>query len=145
MIGKTLQDILDEKGTNANELSKMIGVSCQTIYSIIKRDNMKIDFEVLLKICKALNVSVERFYSDYCDYSEAAYLLSPHEKELVSAYREHPDMQKSVNLLLGINSDNFSTERLTAARKEEGGGVEIRTMNDSEKEAVINKTFGEGF
>mgnify|MGYP000883762175 CR=1 FL=1 len=47
MIGKTLQDILDEKGTNANELSKMIGVSCQTIYSIIKRDNMKIVFEVL--------------------------------------------------------------------------------------------------
>lgn len=105
MIGKTLQDILDEKGTNANELSKMIGVSCQTIYSIIKRDNMKIDFEVLLKICKALNVSVERFYSDYCDYSEAAYLLSPHEKELVSAYREHPDMQKSVDKLLGIEPE----------------------------------------
>lgn len=105
MIGKTLQDILDEKGTNANELSKMIGVSCQTIYSIIKRDNMKIDFEVLLKICKALNVSVERFYSDYCDYSEAAYLLSPHEKELVSAYREQPDMQKSVDKLLGIEPE----------------------------------------
>lgn len=105
MIGKTLQDILDEKGTNANELSKMIGVSCQTIYSIIKRDNMKIDFEVLLKICKALNVSVERFYSDYCDYSETAYLLSPHEKELVSAYREHPDMQKSVDKLLGIEPE----------------------------------------
>ena len=54
-------------------------------------------------------------------------------------------MQKSVNLLLGINSDNFSTERLTAARKEKGGGAEKRAMDDSEKEAVINKTFGEDF
>ena len=107
MIGKTLQDILDEKGTNANELSKMIGVSCQTIYSIIKRDNMKIDFEVLLKICKALNVSVERFYSDYCDYDAAKYLLTPHEKDLISAYRKHPDMQKSVDKLLGVEPERL--------------------------------------
>lgn len=65
MIGKTLQKLLDEKDINVNELSKMINVSNQTLYSIIKRDNMKIDFEILLKICKALNVSVDYFYSDY--------------------------------------------------------------------------------
>lgn len=105
MIGETLQKILDEKGTNANELSKMIDVSSQTIYSIIKRDNMKIDLEVLLKICKALNVSVERFYADYCDYNEARYILSSHERELISAYRAHPDMQKSVDKLLGVESE----------------------------------------
>ena len=67
MIGKTLQALLDEKDINVNELSKMIGVSNQTLYSIIKRDNMKIDFEILLKICKALNVNVDYFYSDYTD------------------------------------------------------------------------------
>ena len=49
MIGKTLQKLLDEKDINVNELSKMINVSNQTLYSIIKRDNMKIDFEILLK------------------------------------------------------------------------------------------------
>lgn len=70
MIGKTLQNLLDEKNINVNELSKMIGVSNQTLYSIIKRDNMKIDFEVLLKICRALNVSVEYFYKDYEGYDK---------------------------------------------------------------------------
>ncbi len=65
MIGKTLQEVLKENGVNVNELANMISVSPQTLYSIIKRDNMKIDFEVLLKICSVLNVSVERFYSDY--------------------------------------------------------------------------------
>lgn len=75
----------------------------------------------------------------------SSFALTEREKALIIAYRKHPDMQKSVNLLLGINSDNFSAERLTAARKEEGGGAEKRAMDDSEKEAVINKTFGEGF
>ena len=65
MIGKTLQDILDEKNTNVNELSKLINVSNQTLYSIIKRDNMKVDLDVLIKICNALDVNIERFYSDY--------------------------------------------------------------------------------
>ena len=67
MIGKTLDRILKEKGTNVNELAKNIGVSNQTLYSIIKRDNMKIDFELLLKICNELNVNVEKFYDDYID------------------------------------------------------------------------------
>ena len=65
MIGKKLQALLDEKRMNVNELARTTGVSNQTLYSIIKRNNMKIDFEVLLKICSALDVSVECFYSDY--------------------------------------------------------------------------------
>ena len=65
MIGKILQDILNEKNIKVSELSRMIDVSDQTLYSIIKRNNMKIDFEVLLKICSVLNVDVERFYADY--------------------------------------------------------------------------------
>lgn len=102
MIGKTLKVILEEKGTNANELSKSIGVSCQTIYSIIKRDNMKIDLALLLKICEALNVSLDRFYPDCYNNNEAKYLLTPHEKDMISAYRDQPDTQAFVDKLLGI-------------------------------------------
>lgn len=110
MIGKTLQNLLDEKGINVNELSKMIDVSNQTLYSIIKRDNMKIDFEVLLKICKALNVSVEYFYSDYTNTMQTQFLLDEQEKELVIAYRNKPEMQEAVNTLLGINKPAAITD-----------------------------------
>lgn len=65
MIGRTLQEIIDEKGTNVNELAKKINVSPQTLYSIIKRDNMKADIDVLLKICVVLDVSMDRFYGTY--------------------------------------------------------------------------------
>lgn len=109
MIGKTLQNLLDEKGINVNELSKMINVSNQTLYSIIKRDNMKIDFEVLLKICKALNVSVEYFYSDYTNTMQTQFLLDEQEKELITAYRNKPEMQSAVNTLLGISNNSQKT------------------------------------
>ena len=65
MIGEVLKQVLAEKNMNVNELSERIGVSNQTLYSIIKRNNMKVDFCVLLKICSALNVNIERFYGDY--------------------------------------------------------------------------------
>lgn len=107
MIGKTLQTLLDEKDINVNELSKMINVSNQTLYSIIKRDNMKIDFEVLLKICKALNVSVEYFYADYIEVNE-----SNNDKQidlLVDIYKSLNDDNKKKLLELAqlyANSNN---------------------------------------
>ena len=67
MIGRTLQEILNEKGTNVNELAKKIDVSPQTLYSIIKRDNMKADIDVLIKTCIVLDVNMERFYGSYKD------------------------------------------------------------------------------
>ena len=63
MIGTTLKRLLQERNMNVNELSRRTGISAQTLYSIIKRDNMKIDFEVLLKLCDALSVPVEAFYN----------------------------------------------------------------------------------
>ena len=66
-IGKTLSDILKEKNSNPNELAEHIGVSPSTIYSIIKRDNMKVDITVLARICRELNVKMERFYNEYID------------------------------------------------------------------------------
>lgn len=69
-IGKTLSDILIEKRSNPNELAERIGVAPSTIYSIIKRDNMKVDITVLARICEALNVKMERFYNDYIEESK---------------------------------------------------------------------------
>lgn len=110
MIGKALQALLDKKDINVNELSKMINVSNQTLYSIIKRDNMKIDFEILLKICKALNVSVDYFYADY---AKANQLSEPQYDEklnlLVSLYQSLNDENRAKLLELAqlyANSNN---------------------------------------
>ena len=55
---------MEANGTNANELAKKIGVSPQTIYSIIKRDSKKADIEVLSKIAGILGVNIEYFVDE---------------------------------------------------------------------------------
>jgi DNA-binding Xre family transcriptional regulator len=103
-IGKTLSDILSEQQRNPNELADKIGESPSTIYSIIRRDNMKVDISVLAKICSELNVSMERFYNEYMDeHAKSPQLhLSAHEKDVIIAYRQHPDMQNAVDTLLNV-------------------------------------------
>lgn len=92
MIGTTLKNLLDERGVSVPELARRTGASTQTLYSIIKRDNMKIDFDLLLRICGALEVPVGLFYDKepqgmLTDISELAFLkefraLDEHGKKL---------------------------------------------------------------
>lgn len=133
MIGKTLDRILKEKGTNVNELAKNIGVSNQTLYSIIKRDNMKIDFELLLKICNELNVNVEKFYDDYIDSKSQQILLTDEEQQLILAYRANPSMQEAVKKLLDIDVSEKTIPTLVAARSSDNEPLEIKEIPDMSK------------
>lgn len=72
-IGTKLSKLLEANRTNANELANKIGVSPQTIYSMIKRDNKKADIEVLLKISDVFGVSAEYFV-----YDEKPHTVSVH-------------------------------------------------------------------
>ena len=82
MIGSKLKELLELREMNVMELSKRAGVSAQTLYSIIKRDNMKIDFDVLVSICRALDVPIQTFCS-----VEGPELPSRSEWDLISRYR----------------------------------------------------------
>lgn len=64
-IGHTLNVLIEESNYNINELASLVNVNPQTLYSIIKRDNMKADLDLLLKICEVLNVDINVFYKDY--------------------------------------------------------------------------------
>ena len=70
-IGKILSDVLKERNTTVTDLARNINVAPTTIYSIIERDNMKIDISVLIKICKSLDVDIEMFYKDYLDNDDS--------------------------------------------------------------------------
>ena len=87
MIRTTLKRILQERNMNVNELSRRTGISAQTLYSIIKRDNMKIDFDVLLKLCDALSVPVEAFYDGEGKRPASTRLPDTEEWDLVCCYR----------------------------------------------------------
>lgn len=90
MIGQILSKLLKEKNMNVSQLAQQSKVNINTLYSIIKRNNMKVDFNVLLKICEALNVDVEIFYKDFLQKNKTQQNKTSYtsdEKELVDTYR----------------------------------------------------------
>ena len=60
-IGSKLDTLLKEKDISTIELARKINVAPSTIYSIIQRDNKKIDIQVLFDLSHALNVNPEYF------------------------------------------------------------------------------------
>ena len=103
-----MQKILKEKKITVGELARRAEVSDQTLYSIIRRDNMKVSFDVLLRICAALDVNVERFYENYLLEAGASlplsepFPLTEHQRRVLQAYEEHPSLQYAVDRVLGL-------------------------------------------
>lgn len=61
MIGSTLKQLLAERKMTVGELARRVDVPAQTLYSIIRRDNMTIDIDVLRRVCTALDVPIDVF------------------------------------------------------------------------------------
>lgn len=55
--GDILQKILKEKDMKVSELSRISGIPAQTLYGIIRRNNLNTDKKTLATISKALDVS----------------------------------------------------------------------------------------
>ena len=70
-LGARLKEILKEQNMTIKELSKLSGVSLNTLYSITKRDNNMARFDIVEKIALALNISPEELVQHKIDYEKA--------------------------------------------------------------------------
>ena len=73
-IGNKLNDLLNERKITVTDLARKIDIAPSTIYSIIQRNNKKVDIDVLIKISKILGVNVEYF----SDISEEPTTIAAH-------------------------------------------------------------------
>lgn len=78
-IGSKLDKILKDKNISAIDLARAIGVPPSTIYSIIQRDNKKIDVQVLFDMAHFLDIDAEYFADKQTDEIEA--LAAHHDNE----------------------------------------------------------------
>ena len=106
-IGDKLNMLLQKRKRNINELAIAINVSPQTLYSISKRNNTKVDLDILQKIADELSVTLDYFCSD-TKIDEDALTLNNEEKNLIIAYRKHTEMQLAIKKMLDIEKDNHS-------------------------------------
>lgn len=96
------------------QLAEKLGVK-NTAVSNWENGQNSIDTELLFRVCDVFGITINQIYgieeneSTETNYSGSSFLsfdsdLSPHEKALVSAYRENPSMQNAVDKLLGIDT-----------------------------------------
>lgn len=91
-IGHKLSDLLNERNMTVTELSRKIDVAPTTIYSIIQRNNKKVDIDVLLNIADVLGVDAEYFRDTEKPQILAAHKengnFTPEELEKIEEYKK---------------------------------------------------------
>jgi transcriptional regulator with XRE-family HTH domain len=108
------KDILKSKRKEFNlsqkEVADYVGVSEATVsrWESGNIANMGRDKIALLSKILKLSPSVIAGYADINDF-ETPFILTKEEKELVTAYRNKPEMQSAVNTLLGISNNSQRT------------------------------------
>ena len=96
-IGSALQQLLDDRKTNVNEVANATGISPQTIYSIIKRDSTKANIDDLANIATYLGADLNYFYYKFHHKTEKQpNQFSTSEMEHIKKYRVLDEHGKGV-------------------------------------------------
>ena len=103
MFGNRLKELRKAKGFTQKEIAQMLDLKERT-YKSYENNERETDSQVLVKIANLFDVSID-FLLDFdvkAVQKETFLDLSNKEVNLIRAYRNKPDMQKSVDILLGI-------------------------------------------
>lgn len=96
-IGKRIRKYRQELGISQKQLAEQIGVSNGRVSNWEQGLNRP-DADILVEICQALEVSPSLLLGVKLSNDE----LSDVEWKIVRAYREKRDLQKAVEILLGV-------------------------------------------
>ena len=108
-IGKILADLLTQKNMKVSELSERAHVRPSTIYSIIKRDNMKVDLDILLSIARVLGVPAEYFKDGkLASFPSEKATFTQHYENLIQSV---PDLTNTIDLYISLDEVDRSEIR----------------------------------
>ena len=84
-VGKKIEQLIEYRNRNVNDVAESISIPPSTLYSIIRRDNNKVKLDVLQDIADELSVTLDYFSSkpEANDYNK----LTKEEIELIKSYR----------------------------------------------------------
>lgn len=106
-IGKEIGQLISNRGITLKAFSKEAGISYNTLYAIVKRDNETVKPEILKKIAIALNLPYEQFLQSISDN-----MFSQMIQRLDSLHEESPDFQTltdaDVHLVLSLSNAQSS-------------------------------------
>ena len=98
MFLETLTRLMKERGITKSTLAKESGIPYTTIDGFYKKGCDNVKLSTLQRLAKYFGVTLD--YLIYGDKIE----LSEHERMIITAYRNKPDMQAAVDRLLDVES-----------------------------------------
>lgn len=99
-IAKALKRLREQSGLTADQVGEMVGKSGKTV-NAWENNRGQPDAEMLMLLCDIYNVS--DILAEFRDDSKEVFAVSNHEKAVITAYRDNPDMHNAVDKLLGVN------------------------------------------
>lgn len=96
-IGERIKLFREDRNLSQKDFAEKIGVSNSRVSNWEQGINRP-DVDLLKKICETLNVSPSELLDVHLDTEE----LTEHEKQIIRSYRMKTDLQKAVNILLGL-------------------------------------------
>ena len=120
-IGSKLERLLEETNKSVSEVAKATGVPGSTIYSIIRRDNSKVDIDVLQKIADYLGVSLD-YFSDVPKTSPGmVYYLDDEAAALAQEIFERPELRVLMDASRKVSRDDiqFVVDMLSRMKKDD--------------------------
>jgi transcriptional regulator with XRE-family HTH domain len=100
-IGPRLRRYREAQNLSQKELAKRIGVSNSRVSNWEQGINRP-DVDILADICTVLNISP----SELLDVHLSPDDLSDQERKVIIQYRRKPELQRAVNILLGVETEN---------------------------------------
>lgn len=97
-VKRNLGYYLSLRGISQKELSQKLGVSQSAVTNWVKGKNSP-DIEVVAQICDVLDISVSDLFG-----KKEGKQLDNIEKSLLEQYRNKPELQYAVRLLLGMET-----------------------------------------
>lgn len=143
-IGITLKSLLKDKNMTAKELSEKTGISINTIYAILKRDNDSIKPDFLFKIAKTLNVSPEsileyakKSYAYEAELNHRIFLMNEWLdktnfkiiKEYDSAMYSLIDKKRKIGLYLNNDEINIIYDKMKTACENTANQIILEQLN----------------
>lgn len=128
-----LAELRKEKNLSMKETAVRLHLPYTTYVSYEKGDREP-NSEILIKLADFYNTTVDFILGVSKSTQNNDLKLSNHEKKLVISYREHPEMQLSVDRLLGIEEEKVHIIPIAARN----GNNKPLKLTDSELEARKN-------
>ena len=119
LFPERLKALRNNFGLSQQKLADIIGNISKSSINMYERGSREPSFETMEAFADFFNVDLDYLYGKSDTPNRSAIIqssnlsplsLSPHERQLVLAYRQHPEMQAAVDTLLHLPAEEFITK-----------------------------------